>query len=72
MPDHPTNKVSMNALLYKDNIIRAVQDQSTGALDALVNMWIDYVKAQGALRRLHIEPWTNMVDGIYKLAASKE
>ncbi len=58
----------MDALLYKDNIIRAVRDPSTGALDSLVSMWIDHVNSQELLRKLNIEPWTNMHDGIVRLS----
>ena len=59
----------MDARLYKDNIIRAVGNPTSGALDALVSMWIDYELSKAALRRLGCEPWTNMLDGIAKVSS---
>ena len=61
----------MNAIYYRDAVIRAANDPDGLVMGALVNMWMDFDKAKSILQHKGTEPWTALTDAVAQCEFSK-
>jgi len=54
----------MNAIYYRDAVIRATNDPDGLVMGALVKMWMDYDKAKAILQHKGNDSWKSLTDAV--------
>ena len=60
----------MNAIFYRDAVIRAASDPDGLVMGALVTMWMDYDKAKAILQHKGNESWKSLAVAVAKCELS--